>query len=216
MTPGKIHGANQVFKGNGADIGDLHVIHTPPYIISEWIPSPEEREAITDGENIMVSVMGGALPPFAITIVPPVCRICEQPIESKSAAARSAGVWMHRLCVDLTIAGKSPEELEEMKIAALQNDIEQALREDPEHVEIRPGVWARREDIAKCFDDLKAERAALNAIGRALFFAGDDAKNFDPAAVLEAVKKLQSLTGNVSRYVADEVISRRGGVERTA
>lgn len=55
-----------------------------------------------------------------------------------------------------------------------------------------------------------------DAIGRALFFAADEAKNFDPAAVLEAVKKLQSLTGNVSRYVADEVISRRRGVERPA
>lgn len=41
--------------------------------------------------------------------------------------------------------------------------IEQALREDPEHVEIRPGVWARREDVRKL---IKSGFAGVDRTGK--------------------------------------------------
>lgn len=220
MTPGIIHGWNHIFNGNGAEVGDLHVINAPPYIISEWVPSEEERAAIAGGRNIMVSVIARGLPPFGLGIVPPVCRICEQAIKSGDDAAQSEGVWMHRICIDITMAGKSSEEVEAMQREALEKDLEAALRDDPEHIEIRPGVWARREDIAKCFDELKAERAALDAIGRALFAAPDHGRDFAPEAVVEVARLLLERNPRIVRAIADEVIIRRTepgeGIQRPA
>jgi hypothetical protein len=35
-------------------------------ICSVWVPSPEEREAIANGENIRLMVWGYGIPPFAM------------------------------------------------------------------------------------------------------------------------------------------------------
>ncbi len=205
MTPINFTGCTHTLKGPpGSDIGDLPVASVPPHIISVWTFTPEERAAIAAGKNLMLSIMARGMPPAALTIAPDCCPQCgEQVKPGTEIVTNNHGDSFHKVCWDIGVA-------------ALECDLSAAMRENPYYVEIRPGVFDRTADAKAREESIRRDdRAALDAIGRAVFFAPNGAENFDPVAILEAVKLLISrAAGNVARYVADEVISKRGGVER--
>lgn len=207
MTPINFTGATHTLQGPpGSDIGDLPVASVQPHILSVWTFTPEERAAVAAGKNLMLSIMARGMPPAALTIAPDCCPQCGGEVKpGTEIVTNNHGDSFHKLCWDIAVA-------------ALESDLSAALRDNPDYVEIRPGVFDRTADSKAREESIRRDdRAALDAIGRAVFFAPDDATNFDPAAVLEAVKRLIiRAAGNVARAVADEVISERGGVERPA
>lgn len=72
MIIGVIEGANCVLKGNGAEIGDLHVIHDREqgYVVSAWHPTPAELEALNKGAPVYVFQYnyGGAPMPLSVGV----------------------------------------------------------------------------------------------------------------------------------------------------
>lgn len=71
VTPGKIRGSNKVYRAPEGmdDCDDLHVIASDGRLMSEWVPSPEERKAIAEGKNVMLSVYGSLHPPVSIEVL---------------------------------------------------------------------------------------------------------------------------------------------------
>jgi hypothetical protein len=65
MIIGVIEGYNCLLKGNGADVGDLHVVHdrVNGTMTSAWFPTPAELAALNKGAPVYVSLYTyGALP----------------------------------------------------------------------------------------------------------------------------------------------------------
>lgn len=72
MIIGVIEGHNCLLKGNGADVGDLHVIHDRAngIMTSAWFPTPAELAALNQGAPVYVSLWtyGGAPQPIYVGV----------------------------------------------------------------------------------------------------------------------------------------------------
>lgn len=72
MKPRRTENSTRVFRlPGGTEDNDLWVYDLPDddgnnVICSVWQPSPKEREAIANGENVRLLVWGTGIPPFAI------------------------------------------------------------------------------------------------------------------------------------------------------
>lgn len=65
-----IEGANRIMRGNGADVGDLHVIrdedaHT---FSSAWKPTDSELLALVDGGSVIVTFWQDSHPPIYVGV----------------------------------------------------------------------------------------------------------------------------------------------------
>lgn len=74
VKPRRTHESNKVYRLQGGnEDNDLWVTEAvdegTPIIVSVWEPTPEERQAIADGENIELAVWGGQ-PPVALGTTP--------------------------------------------------------------------------------------------------------------------------------------------------
>lgn len=71
MIPGKIRRSNKIFRApEGMDnCEDLSVIDDGERLMSEWIPTDEERKAIAEGKNVLLSVWGQGMPPISIEVL---------------------------------------------------------------------------------------------------------------------------------------------------
>jgi len=61
----------QVINGPEKEYRDLPSVTTPNgYVITRWAPTPEERQAIANGEDIYVTLVsyGGGINPLFVTI----------------------------------------------------------------------------------------------------------------------------------------------------
>lgn len=81
MQPAEIDGHTHVFlpaAGTEDRVEPLKVIKAfmpdlnSYVLISEWEPTPQERQAIANGANIHLHVMGEVMPPAALTVSEPV------------------------------------------------------------------------------------------------------------------------------------------------
>lgn len=71
MQPSHFRQANLVLKappGEEENVQDLHVFHNRDEntVSSLWIPSDEEREIISNGGGVLVSVWGHSHPPIFV------------------------------------------------------------------------------------------------------------------------------------------------------
>lgn len=68
MLIGVIEGANCIMRGNGADVGDLHVIRKDDGFVSAWMPTPEELAALNRGAPVYLFIYGSVHPPVGLGV----------------------------------------------------------------------------------------------------------------------------------------------------
>lgn len=73
MKPSRTHNSNVVFRLPGGNEnndlwGERQTHDLGDAIRSVWVPTPEERERIANGENIALTIWGYIQPPVAISV----------------------------------------------------------------------------------------------------------------------------------------------------
>jgi hypothetical protein len=69
LRPRRTHHSNQVFRlPGGNEDNDLWVENNGEQLISVYVPTEEQRQAIADGGNILVCLWGQAHPPIALLV----------------------------------------------------------------------------------------------------------------------------------------------------
>lgn len=71
MRPVKHAGSNMVYRGNGAEIGDLWCMRQKPgHIDVVYEFDDNERKMIADGGKILLSLHHEPIPPVSMTVMP--------------------------------------------------------------------------------------------------------------------------------------------------
>ncbi len=160
MKPGLIIGSNFTYKAPPGmpDCADLHVLRTTisgmPAIQSAWQLDDEERKAISDGRDIILTVIGNGQPPVALNVSLPVCDVCGE-IMAPGTETPMGG--RHQVCNDVVTAGMTDAE-KEAAVAALAGEVGDYLRDNPDkYVELEDGTFLPRESVASAFAKLKAQ-----------------------------------------------------------
>lgn len=69
LRPRRTWASNQVFRlPGGNEDNDLWVHVDDDRLVSTWVPTDEQRQAILDGANIDLHVWGAGMPPVALTL----------------------------------------------------------------------------------------------------------------------------------------------------
>ena len=177
MTPTKVTGANVNMKapaGQEDSVQDIwanrETIQGMPAITTAFLPSQDELEDMVAGQPVLLSIIGHTMSPAMLTVEPPICPLCDHPVRAGQDHGNGGpdNVKMHTSCLELRLAGMSDAERDALNVRALASEVGAFLKDDPEHVEIRPDVFARREDIANCFNHLEDARLTIGDLSRAV------------------------------------------------
>lgn len=68
MRPVRTVYSDEVHVSKDPEIDDLHTTRTEHGHQSVWVPSPEEREAITNGANVVLEVWSTPHPPVSVAV----------------------------------------------------------------------------------------------------------------------------------------------------
>lgn len=69
MIPLRIHGANVIYRGDGAEVRDLHVRVVEGHCVSRWEPTPDELAILNAGGSVELWIIGRQ-PPVMLQAVP--------------------------------------------------------------------------------------------------------------------------------------------------
>lgn len=68
MKPIRVASSNLVYTGPPG-VGDLHCRREAPGLITSiWRPSPEERQAIAEGANLLLYIHAEPIPPVGLSV----------------------------------------------------------------------------------------------------------------------------------------------------
>lgn len=153
MTPTDIKGStiNMVAPSTAPDVQTVRARKAErfgyPCIETAWIPSQPEMDRMVNGQPVILSVMGGGMPPVLLSVELPVCDVCGLDVEEGEET--TIGGARHLNCNGIAWEEMTAEQ-KEAGIQQLTGDLEEALR-DPKskYVNLPNGKWMAGETLAK-------------------------------------------------------------------
>jgi hypothetical protein len=158
MTPAPIANSNAVLRAPSGMENEVHSIpvlreHVEghPCVSSAWRPDDYELMSLGQGGCVILTCMGPTMPPVIVRTTGPTCPVCSLEIKPGEELTEGEETVAHTNCLNITYAGMSEPERAALGVRALEKELSDALADDPDYMEIRPGVFASRDDVANCF-----------------------------------------------------------------
>jgi hypothetical protein len=158
MTPAPIANSNAVLRAPSGMENEVHTIQFlreyvegQGCVSSAWKPDDYELMSLGQGGCVILTCMGSTMPPVIVRTTGPVCPVCSLEIKPGEEMTEGEETVAHTACLNITLAGMSEPERAALGVRALEKELSEALAHDPEYLEIRPDVFASRDDLANCF-----------------------------------------------------------------